>query len=206
MTINNDKQLAIYFASDKESTQLQEGDIYALLLKDDMLMNVEDFVYYGSKNRSRPFNPVVYGSVHKWELLTCPMSLDGSVFLEMDYKGDEFYDSRYSKDDSQEYEVLSERCIIHLQQVSPEYNIIIVGYALYGSDTVFGEAKEVIAEVFDEQCHEPIARMKTRIPNNSHSAVEGIILKRDDNNSWYMTNGTKSFPNGLKGVANHFYH
>lgn len=173
-----------------------EVDLFALLLKGDELLDEGDFVYYNSKNRTEPFNISLFGNKQTWMARTEPMSSDGSIRLEGDYSGDDNYE--YLSD---EYEILSERCYIDLSKINPKYDKIKIGFALFGQ---LFEKNTCINAYLKSGDNEFInAHYTIQVDNINHSAIEGLVMTRLDDNSWEIEMSPRTFPNGMRGIIDY---
>ena len=128
-----------------------ESDTYVILLEEDALTRKEDFVYFNSEIRNAPFDNKLYRNRISWFNATCPMSTDGSVLIELDSFETEYFDI------SDEYEALSELCIINLTKVAPRYNKLIVGFALDSERMAFYDKNDFLVVAEDNRTKETIA-------------------------------------------------
>lgn len=189
------KEISVQLLSN--SCQNKEFDTFVLLLKNDRLKKIEDFLYYGSENRNLPFDSGVYKNKACWKNVTCPMSLDGSVLIENDSCSTDYFDS------SDNYEILSEECIINLAKIDLRYNKIIIGYSLYNG--CFGDIEQLKVRVLYKSTQQMLKEYIINIDNVLNSAVDGVVLSRDEKSSWILSAGTKTYNDGLSGVLDTYY-
>lgn len=173
-----------------------ESDIYALLLKGDELLDDGDFVYYNSPNRTEPFNVSLHGNKRKWMERTMPMSSDGSIIIGGDYGGDDNYE-----DLSDEYELLSERCYIDISKVNSKYDTIKIGFALHGQIFEMGTCINAYMRSADNETIN--AHYTIQVDNCNHSAIEGLVLTRLDDDSWEIGMSPRTLPNGMRGIIDY---
>ncbi len=169
-----------------------------LLGEDGVILRDEDFVYFKSENRSKPFDRNEYGNKKKWREETRPMSFDGAVLGSIDETGD----------DADESDASNETIDVDLDSVDGKITEIVFLVTIYNREEETGITfKEVIdpyIKIIDADNGSDILQYKLSENFASETGVVVGKLNCNIDGEWEFEAIGKGYDGGLQTFVDMF--
>lgn len=164
-------------------------DASAFLLGNDGLIgNDADFVFYGSKNREKPFSRDEHGNQNNWKKMTRPMSADGSVMGSLDDR------------DGGEGELMT----VDLSKVGPKVCEIAFCVTVYDEGKTFGDVVDPYITIINAETGDELCRYDLKEQFTNQTAVVAGYLLVDDSGEWQFEARSEAYEGGLEALINVF--
>lgn len=164
-------------------------DASVFLLGDDgQIGDDADFVFYGSKNREKPFSREEFGNQNNWKKMTRPMSADGSVMGSLDDR------------DGGDGELMT----VDLYKVGPKVCEIAFCVTVYDEGKTFGDVNNPYIAVINAETGDELCRYNLKEEFTNQTAVVAGYLVVDDAGEWQFEARSESYEGGLEALINVF--
>jgi len=164
-------------------------DASAFLLGNDGLIGDDaDFVFYGSKNREKPFSRDEHGNQNNWKKMTRPMSADGSVMGSLDDR------------DGGEGELMT----VDLSKVGPKVCEIAFCVTVYDEGKTFGDVVDPYITIINAETGDELCRYDLKEQFTNQTAVVAGYLLVDDSGEWQFEARSEAYEGGLEALINVF--
>lgn len=160
-------------------------DLSAFLTGDDgMIQDDADFVFYGSKNREKPFSREEFGNQNNWKKKTRPMSADGSVMGSIDDlkggNGEEMY--------------------VDLDKVGGKISEIVFCSTVFTDGKTFGDVVAPYIAIYNDDTGDELCRYNLNESFSSETAVVAGSLIVDENGEWQFEAQGQSYNGGMQAL------
>jgi len=159
-----------------------------LLGNDGMIGDDADFVFYGSKNREKPFSREEHGNQNNWKKKTRPMSADGSVMGSIDDR------------DGGEGELMT----VDLSKVGPKVSEIAFCVTVYDEGKTFGDVVDPYITIINAETGDELCRYDLKEQFTNQTAVVAGYLLVDDSGEWQFEARSEAYEGGLEALINVF--
>lgn len=164
-------------------------DLSAFLLGEDgLIQNDADFVFYGSKNREKPFSKDEFGNQNNWKKNTRPMSADGSVLGSID-------DLRGGN---------GETMYVDLTCVASSIVEIAFCSTVYTEGKTFGDVVAPFISIVNEETGEELCRYNLNESFSDETAIVAANLVVDENGEWQFEAKGDAYNGGMNALIEIF--
>ena len=160
-------------------------DLCAFLLGNEgIIENDADFVFYGSKNREKPFSRQEFGNQNAWKKQTRPMSADGSVLGSIDdLKGGN-----------------GELMTVDLGKVGPNISEIAFCATVFTEGKTFEDVVNPFISIVNDETGDELCRYDLKEEFSGVTAVVAGSLRVDDEGEWQFEALGDGYNDGMQGL------